>query len=134
MLKKKMEQEQDKAVVQEETDPRKKRYALQEPVKKELKYEMDEDQDEENQVVNTLENQNISEIVLGLDNFLAEKDAKSSTKEQTSKLEDFNDEELDDGLDESEDEHQAKSRQRMEEEKAKIILTRKEWDKHFDQN
>ena len=57
----------------------------------------------------------------------------------TSRLEDFHDDDLDSVANsaggvsqDSIDDNLAKSRARIEEEKSKIILTRKEWDKNFD--
>ena len=88
---------------------------------------------------NSMENQNISELALGIEIFDEKKQRKRSgttnTNELTSRIEDVDENDLDSPQNsDSTDENLSKSRQRIEEEKAKIILTRKEWDKNFDQN
>lgn len=78
---------------------------------------------------NSLEKQNISELAAGV----FEETLKRSANEQSSRLDELAEEEAEPESDESEDELAAKARQRLEEEKAKAVLTRKEWDKDFDQ-
>jgi len=78
----------------------------------------------------SFEKQNVSELALDI---IEDVQKHGSTNEQSSKLEELGDEEGEAESEESEDEHTAKNRQRLEEERAKAVLTRKEWDKNFDQ-
>ncbi len=56
----------------------------------------------------------------------------TNSNDATSRLDDLNEDELNAEIGESEEEYMQKSKHRVEEEKSKMILTRKEWDKNFD--